>query len=168
MTLPSKKRWYAMSPHERRRRFNQLSSREKNKVFEWQLNDAINEATADRRYDQRCDRIEEQRKAIQERKRKRREVQRVLIEIIGERKHSPKEMARISGVSKTYILSVSRANFAKEEHQEFLAMDEGIPPKGPRIPLQIDPRTKEEKWLDQWEAGVERRQAAARELFVKN
>jgi hypothetical protein len=133
----------------------------------WKFTDDINEAIAERRYDQRCDRIEEQRKAIQERKRKRREVQQVLIEIIGERKHSPEEMARISGFSKTHILSLSRKSFTKEEHREFLAMDEGIPPNCTRTPLQIDLRTEEEKWLDWWQNFVEQRMAADRELFVR-
>lgn len=166
MTLPSKERWYEMPPYERTRRFKQLSSREKDKVIGWQLNDDIMEAIADRCVEQRCDRIEERRKAIQGRKRKRREVQQLLIEIIGERKHSSKEMARLSGLSKTYILSLSRDNFTNEEHEEFLAMDKGIPPKGPRTPRQIDLRTPEERWFDEYEAWVERRLEACRKIWA--
>jgi hypothetical protein len=166
MTLPSKERWYEMPPYERHRRYKQLSLREKGKVIQWQVNDDFDEATADRRFDQRCDRIEERRKAIQERKRKRREVQKLLIEIIGERKHWPKEMAKLSGLSKTYILSLSRENFTKDEHREFLAMDEGIPPKGPRTPQRIDLRTPEERWLDEYEAWVERRLEACRTIWA--
>jgi hypothetical protein len=167
MTLPSKEKWLKLSGYERRRLNMQMSWREKGKVIQWRLDDDFNEPIAEHKYAIRCDLAEEQRQRLKKRKEERREIQNVLIEVIARRTHSPKEMARISRYTRTYIVALSRNTFSPEDHRKFLLMDEGITPKGPCIPLQIDRRTEEEKWLDEWEARVEKREAAVRESLVK-
>lgn len=167
MTLPSKRKWQEMSGYERRRLYKQLSWREKDQVAMWQVTDDINERIAERNYDRKCELREEKRLRIKQHQEERREIQKLLIEEIAKRKHSPNQIAEISGYSRTYILALSREHFTPEEHREFVKMDEGVAPRGPCTALQIDPRTEDEKWLADWEDKVERRQAAARELFVK-
>jgi hypothetical protein len=149
----------------REKKFSQLSNWEKYRWIEKTIRAERSAEIAEINHAHRCDREEERRKAIRARKRERREVQEVLIEVIAGRKFSPSEITRISEYSRTYILALSKDHFTPEEHQEFLAMDQGVSPAGPRTPRYIDDRTEDEKWLDWYDAWADRRMAAVLEMF---